>query len=187
MENAKRDHLDFVQNMRDRGVDGGRAARRAGRAGCDPRREAVDPRPAGGAGLGRPAAPHRSRAPRRRPRSKQAVEAIVEEKHRKQKVLAGVEGRLLPRITERRLQLKLRGYIQTQVAIAIEREGRCKTTRCRGVLSAASTAGANRVPFGGRFGKTRRKPGKYRATVLATDAAGQQSAPVTARFRIAGR
>jgi len=98
-----------------------------------------------------------------------------------------VEGRLLPRIAERRLQLKLRGYIQTQVAIAIEREGRCKTTRCRGVLSAASTAGANRVPFGGRFGKTRRKPGKYRATVLATDAAGQQSAPVTARFRIAGR
>jgi len=48
------------------------------------------------------------------------------------------------------------------VAIAIEREGRCKTTRCRGVLSAASTAGANRVPFGGRFGKTRLKPGSTR-------------------------
>jgi len=74
-----------------------------------------------------------------------------------------------------------------QVAIAIEREGRCKTTRCRGVLSAALTAGANRVPFGGRFGKTRLKPGKYQATVVATDAAGQQSAPVTVRFRIAGR
>ena len=31
------------------------------------------------------------------------------------------------------------------------------------------------------------KPGKYQATVVATDAAGQQSAPVTVRFRIAGR
>jgi predicted phage tail protein len=39
----------------------------------------------------------------------------------------------------------------------------------------------------GRFGKTRLKPGKYQATVVATDAAGQQSAPVTVRFRIAGR
>src|SRR5262245_30961844 len=29
VENAKRDHLDFVQKMRDRGVDGGRAARPA--------------------------------------------------------------------------------------------------------------------------------------------------------------
>jgi len=69
VENAKRDHLDFVQKMRDRGVDGGRAARPAGRAGRDPRREAVDPRPAGGAGSGRPAAPRRSRTPRRRPRN----------------------------------------------------------------------------------------------------------------------
>ena len=32
-----------------------------------------------------------------------------------------------------------------------------------------------------------RQPGKYEATVVATDAAGQQSAPVTVRFRIAGR
>jgi hypothetical protein len=70
------------------------------------------------------------------------------------------------------------------VAIAIEREGRCKTTRCRGVLSAASTAGANRMAV---RRPVRRKPGKYQATVLATDAAGQQSAPVTVRFRIAGR
>jgi hypothetical protein len=55
------------------------------------------------------------------------------------------------------------------------------------VLSAALTAGANRVPLSGRFGNTRLKAGKYRAPVVATDAAGQQSAPVTVQFRIAGR
>ena len=68
-----------------------------------------------------------------------------------------------------------------------ERDGRCETERCRGTLSVASSEGANRVPFGGRFGEKKLKPGKYQATVMATDSASQQSAPVTVRFRIVRR
>ena len=56
------------------------------------------------------------------------------------------------------------------VAITIERKGRCKTKRCRGALSASSREGSNRVPFGGRSGKKALKPGEYQATMIATDA-----------------
>ena len=73
------------------------------------------------------------------------------------------------------------------LAITIERKGRCKTRRCRGALSASSFEGPNRVPFGGRSGKKALKPGEYQATMIATDGAGQRSAPATVGFRIAGR
>jgi hypothetical protein len=43
-----------------------------------------------------------------------------------------------------------------------------------GALSVASAAGPNGVPFGGRFGKKALKPGRYEATVVATDAAGRR-------------
>ena len=63
VENAKRDHFDFVQKMRDRGDRRGRDAQPAGRDGGDPRGQEMDPRQPGGAEPGRASASStRSRA-----------------------------------------------------------------------------------------------------------------------------
>jgi hypothetical protein len=70
----------------------------------------------------------------------------------------------------------------TAVAFAAVRHGAASTVR-----KGRPPQGANCVPLGGRFGKKKLKPGKYEATVVATDSAGQPSAPATARFRIVRR
>jgi hypothetical protein len=44
-------------------------------------------------------------------------------------------------------------------------------------------AGVSRVAFSGRIGKLR--PGRYRATLIATDAAGNRSRPKRVAFRVA--
>jgi hypothetical protein len=48
-------------------------------------------------------------------------------------------------------------------------------------------AGANKVNFSGRLGKRALRPGAYRATIQATDAAGNHSIPKTAAFKIVKR
>jgi hypothetical protein len=48
-------------------------------------------------------------------------------------------------------------------------------------------AGPHSTPFSGRIGKRALKPGSYRATLMATDAAGNKSAPKTVTFRIVRR
>jgi hypothetical protein len=45
-------------------------------------------------------------------------------------------------------------------------------------------AGTDTVKFSGRIGRRALAPGSYRATITATDAAGNKSKPRTARFRI---
>jgi Tol biopolymer transport system component len=49
---------------------------------------------------------------------------------------------------------------------------------------AAAHAGANRVAFSGRVGRTALKPGTYQARLVARDRAGNRSGPVTLTFMV---
>jgi len=61
----------------------------------------------------------------------------------------------------------------------------CRFFKRRGELTAANgSAGANAIRFSGRIGKRALRPGAYRATIVATDAAGNRSAPRQARFTV---
>jgi hypothetical protein len=74
------------------------------------------------------------------------------------------------------------------------RRGRCLTRahsgrRCTieqpvGTLTRTLPAGAARIPFSGRLGRKRLRPGRYRLTATATDAAGNRSRPAAATFTI---
>jgi hypothetical protein len=63
---------------------------------------------------------------------------------------------------------------------------RRKCTRYVRVRSFAvqGLAGANTKRFSGKIGRRALKPGRYRATLIATDAAGNRSAPKQLRFRV---
>jgi hypothetical protein len=52
-------------------------------------------------------------------------------------------------------------------------------------LARTGAGGANRIRFTGRIGRRALRPGRYRALLTATDAAGNRSAPRATRFRIA--
>jgi hypothetical protein len=56
-----------------------------------------------------------------------------------------------------------------------------------GSLTRSSPAGPTSVPFDGRIGSKRLAPGRYQVTLVATDAAGNASPPVTVWFRIVPR
>jgi hypothetical protein len=61
---------------------------------------------------------------------------------------------------------------------------KCTRYKRRGELVRSGGQGDNAVPFSGRIGKRRLPPGKYRVTIVATDAAGNASQPGLARFTI---
>ncbi len=65
-------------------------------------------------------------------------------------------------------------------------DGRWKSVRGRIAIHASRVEGGTvRVRFAGRLSKTRwLKPGAYRVGVIATDAAGNRSEPVSADFRL---
>jgi hypothetical protein len=75
-----------------------------------------------------------------------------------------------------------------RVALKIQRAltGRRSRYRTVGALSRSAMSGPNVVRFSGRLGRRALRPGRYRVRITATDAAGNRSAPRTARFRIAG-
>jgi hypothetical protein len=65
---------------------------------------------------------------------------------------------------------------------------RCTRYVVRATLTRTKTKqGANKVAFTGRVGKRRLKPGRYRATVGAVDAAGNRAKPKRVSFRIVRR
>ena len=66
------------------------------------------------------------------------------------------------------------------------RAKRCTRYSTVGTLTRNARAGTNRTRFTGRLGKRALRPGRYRALITATDAAGNRSARRSARFRIAG-
>jgi TolB protein len=88
------------------------------------------------------------------------------------------------------------------IALALRRPGRRRGTRCvssartlrqapncvrftaGGALTRASHEGSNAVLFSGRIGRTALSPGRYQATLIATDSARNVSRPKTVFFRI---
>lgn len=60
----------------------------------------------------------------------------------------------------------------------------CTRYLSRGKLTRTSHAGANSVAFSGRLASTPLKPGRYRAQLVATDAAGNSSVAQTVTFRV---
>jgi hypothetical protein len=57
----------------------------------------------------------------------------------------------------------------------------------KGTLTRTGKAGANSVKFTGRVGRRALKPGSYRVTITATDAAGNKSKPKVLSFRVVRR
>jgi hypothetical protein len=64
------------------------------------------------------------------------------------------------------------------------RAKRCTRLVKKGTLTRAGKAGANSVKFTGRIGHRALKPGSYRVSITATDAAGNKSKPKTLSFRV---
>jgi hypothetical protein len=65
------------------------------------------------------------------------------------------------------------------------RKRTCRRYRVVATLTRAhAKQGPNRIAFSGRIGKRKLKPGRYRATVGAVDAAGNRAVPRRVRFRI---
>ena len=60
----------------------------------------------------------------------------------------------------------------------------CKAYKTVGTLKRAGVAGANKVAFTGKLGKRALGVGRYRATIVATDAAGNKSKAANTPFRI---
>ncbi len=100
-----------------------------------------------------------------------------------------------------RLSESARVLFTIEVATAGRRVGRsCRRPsrsnatrpRCRRFLVAGRFAqlgalGANAKPFSGRIGSRRLRPGKHRATLIATDAAGNASTPERIAFTVVAR
>jgi hypothetical protein len=74
-----------------------------------------------------------------------------------------------------------------RVTMKIQRRlaGRPARYRTAGTLRRSGVSGLNRTRFTGRIGRRALRPGRYRVVITATDAAGNRSAPKSARFRIA--
>jgi hypothetical protein len=61
---------------------------------------------------------------------------------------------------------------------------RCPKRKSVGELEQIGSAGANQLPFSGWIGNKALKAGKYRATIVATDAGHNSSVPERARFTV---
>ena len=60
--------------------------------------------------------------------------------------------------------------------------------KVKGTITVDGKPGANRLRFQGRLSRKRRlKPGRYRATLVATDSAGNRSKAARATFRMLRR
>jgi len=70
---------------------------------------------------------------------------------------------------------------------ALRKARRCTRSLAKGSLSRNGSAGDNTLPFSGRMGTKALGVGTYRATIVATDAAGRSSSPRTAAFTVVGR
>ena len=84
------------------------------------------------------------------------------------------------------IQRALRGRSSNGRCSARARRGsRCTVHRRAGRLVRTLGAGPARVPFSGRIGRTALRPGRYRATVRATDTAGNAGKPRRIAFVVA--
>lgn len=96
------------------------------------------------------------------------------------------------RVTKKTFRLGGRGTVikftlseASKVTIRFERRVRGRWRKVRRRMTFQSTAGAHKLRFRGRFDlKHPLKPGKYRMTLTAKDAAGNVSSPDRTRFRL---
>jgi hypothetical protein len=75
-------------------------------------------------------------------------------------------------------------YTLSEAARVLVTIRRASTGKAVGKLARTGKAGANSIKFSGRVGSKALKPGRYRAVITATDAAGNRSAPNGVRFRV---
>jgi hypothetical protein len=72
--------------------------------------------------------------------------------------------------------------------LPLRRAKHCSRFKTRHTLRRAKgLTGLNRVAYSGRVGKTKLRPGTYRAALTATDAAGNRSRARTVSFRVVKR
>jgi hypothetical protein len=67
------------------------------------------------------------------------------------------------------------------------RRGVCARFGQVGAFAQRATAGGNRKRFSGRIGRRRLAAGSYRATLVATDAAGNRSTATRVAFKVVRR
>lgn len=99
--------------------------------------------------------------------------------------VAAPADRVAPRVRRARFARRAFRFSLSEpavVRITITRVGR---RRSSGTLARTLKAGSRRVAFSGRIGRTALRRGRYRARLVATDAAGNRSRAVTVRFRLA--
>ena len=70
------------------------------------------------------------------------------------------------------------------LTIAVERARKRRRFKRAGTLTRRIAAGAGRIRLSGRIGRRRLAKGRYRLTLIATDATGNRSRPVRLRFTI---
>jgi hypothetical protein len=70
---------------------------------------------------------------------------------------------------------------------SLRRAKKCTRITTLGTLTRVSYHGINRIAFSGRLGTSALKPGRYQATLTATDAARNASKPKTISFTIVRR
>ena len=71
-----------------------------------------------------------------------------------------------------------------KVKVSISRKGK---RRRLGTLRQRGKAGRNKIRFSAKLGRRKLRPGSYRARIVATDATGKRSKPVTLKFRVTRR
>jgi len=77
-------------------------------------------------------------------------------------------------------------YTLSEAATVTVRIRRARARRVVGRLTRKARQGRNAVRFSGRIGRRALAPGRYRASVTATDAAGNRSASKRVSFRVVG-
>jgi hypothetical protein len=78
-------------------------------------------------------------------------------------------------------------YTLSEAASVVVSIQRVRTGKQVGKLIRSGKTAANSIRFSGRIGRRGLKPGRYRAVIKATDAAGNRSAPKSASFRVVAR
>jgi hypothetical protein len=78
-------------------------------------------------------------------------------------------------------------YVLSEPAKVVLQIKRVGAKRAIGKLTRSAKSGRNTVKFSGRIGSRPLKPGRYRAVITATDAAGNHSAAKRVRFRVLKR
>jgi hypothetical protein len=76
---------------------------------------------------------------------------------------------------------------KARTAITISRVRKGRRVKVGTLKRSKTKKGVNRIAFSGRLGRKALRRGVYRATVVATDKAGQRSKPRKVAFRIVRR